>query len=323
MAGRALILYNRLSENPLPDELDVLDQVAVVEEALQKLGYEVRREWFNLDLSRAKEVIGSFAPDFVFNLVESVDGKGRLIYLAPALLEAMNMPFTGSGAQSIFLTSNKVLTKQFFRYSDIPTGEWFSTAEAELVAPDKRYIIKPLWEDGSVGITEEGVFHGNDPALPAAAAPLNPEDYFIEEYIHGREFNISMLGGPNGPQVMPPAEIRFIDFPEGKPHILGYKSKWVEDSFEYIHTVRSFDFPESDRPLLDRVSEISLRCWKEFNLKGYVRVDIRVDRDGKPFVLEINANPCISPDAGFYAACRKAGLEFTEVIERIIYDTKR
>ena len=323
MKPRALILYNKIGEDPLPDELDVLNQVGVVEEALHKLGYTVKREWFDLDLARAKKVIGDYGPDIVFNLVESVDGKGRLIGLAPELLEAMKVPFTGSGAQAILITSDKVLTKQLLVLNGIPTGEWFSVDETGMLSPHKRYIIKPLWEDGSVGISEEGVFSGDDPALRAYIAKTDRSDYFIEEYIHGREFNISLLGGPDGPQVLPPAEIRFVDFPEGKPHVLGYRSKWEEDSFEYIHTVRSFDFPASDRDLLEKVKGISLQCWKVFGLKGYVRVDIRVSEKGDPCVLEINANPCISPDAGFYAACKTAGLEFTGVISRIINDALR
>jgi len=84
--------------------------------------------------------------------------------------------------------------------------------------------------------------------------------------------------------------------------------------------VRTFDFPESDKALLDKLSKICYECWESFSLKGYVRVDIRVDEKNNPFVLEINANPCISPDAGFYAACSKAGSKFTAAISDIIYD---
>jgi len=119
---------------------------------------------------------------------------------------------------------------------------------------------------------------------------------------------------------LPPAEIKFIDFPEGKPHILGYESKWDEDSFEYKNTVRTFEFEESDKTLLSKLTKICYDCWNSFKLKGYVRVDIRVDEKNNPYVLEINANPCISPDAGFYAACNRAGIKFTTVISEIIFD---
>jgi len=318
--GKAVILYNKLSENPLQDELDVLDQVAVVESALNELGHDVFREEFDLDMNRVKNALQEINPKFVFNLVETVDGKGNLIFLAPALLESLKIPFSGSGLHSMYLTSNKILAKEAFRNHNIPTGEWFMADQCDKLNKSKRYIVKPLWEDGSVGISEQGVFYGNDPEIKNYFKNRNPKDYFIEEYIHGREFNISVLGGKSGPKVLPPAEIKFIDFPEGKPHILGYESKWDEDSFEYKNTVRTFDFPESDKILLDKLNKICYDCWESFGLKGYVRVDIRVDEKNNPFVLEINANPCISPDAGFYAACSKAGIKFTKVISEIIYD---
>ena len=136
----------------------------------------------------------------------------------------------------------------------------------------------------------------------------------------GREFNLSILGGNDGPQVMPPAEILFVDYPNGKHKIVGYNAKWTEDSFEYNHTPRTFNYKKSDEELLSRLKIMALQCWNGFELKGYVRVDFRVDREGIPYVLEINGNPCISPESGFVAATKKAGLKFPRVIERIIED---
>jgi len=322
MAQSVTILYNRISETPLPDELDVLSQVEVVEQALGELDVKCNREWMDLDLLRTKERLTELKPDLVFNLVETVDGKGRLNFLAPALLESLSIPFTGSGTQGIYLTSGKVLAKQVLQASGIRTGAWFRADQLEQLDMNKKYIVKPIWEDGSVGISEEGVFSGNTRELRAYLSTIKRDDYFIEEYIHGREFNISVLGGPGGPTALPAAEIRFVDFPEGRPHVLGYKSKWEEDSFEYTHTVRSFDFAEKDSALIKQLQEIAVQCWNAFELKGYVRVDFRVDETGKPYVLEINANPCISPDAGFYAASQRAGLSFTDVIRNILYDAE-
>ncbi len=89
-------------------------------------------------------------------------------------------------------------------------------------------------------------------------------------------------------------------------------------SFEYKNTVRTFDFEEKERDLLDQIREISMKCWNVFGLRGYARVDFRVSEEGHPFVLELNANPCIAEDSGFMAACRHAGLDNSEVIKRII-----
>ena len=317
---KVLILINKITENPTADELDVLQQVKAVEEALTVLGHESMREFVDLNLSTTKNTILSWNPDVVFNLVEGIDGKGQLIFIAPALLESMNMPFTGSGLNSMFITSDKTLTKEKLRVHGLPTPEWSINNENLKLSLDKFYIVKPCWEDGSVGIDDHSIFKGNDPGLADYLKEHAAQKVFIEEFIKGREFNISILGGPDGPEVLPPAEIKFINFPEGKPQIVGYRSKWDEESFEYHNTPRTFEFPVEDQPLIAKMKEICYKCWQVFNLKGYVRVDFRVDESNNPQVLEINANPCISPDAGFNAACSQAGYTFPEVIERIIYD---
>ena len=156
---------------------------------------------------------------------------------------------------------------------------------------------------------------------------------FAEAYIEGREFNLSLLASEDSkgrpvsvgrgkpcPEVLPPAEIRFDSYPAGKVRVVGYRSKWDEDSFEFTHTPRSFDFPDCDNALLVDLKDLALRCWELFDLRGYARVDFRVDGAGRPWILEVNANPCLSPDAGFAAAAARAGLPFTEVLNRIIGD---
>lgn len=320
---KVLIIHNKISENALQDELDVLDQADVVEKAFKDLGYEIYREDFDLNIQRVKDSIQRINPQFIFNLVETVDGKGFLSFMAPALFESMKIPFSGSGSHAMYITTNKILTKEAFVKVGIPTGEWFSKTDVNKLNPNKRYIVKPYGEDGSVGISEDAVFRGNDPRIIEFINQNKSDGFFIEEYIHGREFNISVLGGKNGARVMPPAEMKYYGYPEDKPFVLGYKAKWDEASFEYQNTIRTFDFPESDKNLLEKVKQISIDCWNKFNLSGYVRVDIRVDENDNPYVLEINANPCISPDAGFYVACKEAGLEFTEVISEIIHDAQR
>jgi D-alanine-D-alanine ligase len=110
----------------------------------------------------------------------------------------------------------------------------------------------------------------------------------------------------------------FIGFPENKLKILDYRAKWEEGSREYETTVRNYDFPASDAPLIEELGKIALRCWDTFGLNGYARVDFRVDEAGRPFVLEINANPCIAPDSGFVAAAAVSKLGYEELIGRIV-----
>ncbi|MHB8830319.1 MAG: hypothetical protein ACYC6Q_12440, partial [Syntrophales bacterium] len=162
---------------------------------------------------------------------------------------------------------------------------------------------------------------------------------YAERFIEGREFSVSLLarqkplllpaqGTAAGtvlsekydPEVLPPAEMLFDAYPPGKVRVVGYKAKWVEESFEFAGTTRSFAFSPSDVPLLARLADLALQCWRLFDLRGYARVDFRVDAEGRPWILEVNVNPCLSPDAGFLAAAAQAQTSSTAVLERIISD---
>jgi D-alanine-D-alanine ligase len=118
-------------------------------------------------------------------------------------------------------------------------------------------------------------------------------------------------------QVLPPAEIDFVGFPAGRPRIVDYEAKWSGHSFAYLNTPRRFDFPPSDAPLLDRLSALAHEAWSLFGVTGYARVDFRVDAAGEPWLLELNVNPCLTPDAGFVAAAERAGLGYDALIAAI------
>ncbi len=119
---------------------------------------------------------------------------------------------------------------------------------------------------------------------------------------------------------LPVAEIDFVDFPQDKPKIVGYKAKWDESSFEYTNTVRTFETLTEDGSLKEELESIAKQCWYLFDLKGYARVDFRVNNKGEIFVLEINANPCIASNSGFIAAVKEAGISFIELFDKIMCD---
>jgi D-alanine-D-alanine ligase len=192
-------------------------------------------------------------------------------------------------------------------------------SKPKLLKPGRKYIIKPIWEDGSLGITSDSVFECK-PGFEAKLKGLDDAHWFIEDFIDGREFNISLLAGKDGPEVLPPAEIVFVNYDESRPRIIDFKAKWEIDSFEYINTVREFPGNKINNHLATNLKEAALACWHLFSLKGYARVDVRTDNNDNVFVIEINGNPCISPDGGFVAATREAGYPFTEVLQRIIND---
>ena len=318
--NKVVILYNKLSENPQPDELDVLTQVELVGDTLKELGYEISNVPFSFEIVKVINTLKEIEPLFVFNLVEAIDNKGELCYFGPAVLDHLHIPYSGVQLEGMFVTTTKLLTKKTLKSNTIPTADWIELNELEKIEPSFRYILKPIWEDGSLGLDFDSVFYGNDKTYIDKLKNVNRNKFFIEKYIEGREFNISVIGGKNGPEVMPHAEMQFINFPEGKPKIMGYSAKWSEDTFDYIQTQRTFDLKECDNPLLDKLTDICLKCWKIFNLKGYARIDFRVDTDNNPFVLEVNANPCLSPGSGLYAATQKKGYSFKDVMEKVIED---
>ena len=318
--SKIIILINRLSDQPTVDELDVIDQVNAVEKSLDELGLIHEREFVDNNLNSLVDKLNGEPGGIAFNLVESLNNNGGLVYFIPALVESMNYPLTGNPSDAMFLTTQKPVAKKVMRGMGIPTPERWTARDSVDLDPGKQYIVKPSREDASVGINDENVFCGSDQGILEKFRDRWGDHFFIEEFITGREFNLSVLGGPNGPEVLSPAEMLYKDFPAGKPAIMGYAAKWDESAFEYRNTTRTFDLPESDHVLLEQLKEICYRCWSAFNLRGFARVDFRVDQHNQPYVLEINANPCISPDSGFYNAAIRSGFTFTEVVQRIVND---
>ncbi|HVP12629.1 MAG TPA: D-alanine--D-alanine ligase [Phycisphaerae bacterium] len=327
---KVVILHDRISEDARTDERDALVQAEAVSSALAELGHAPTTAQFSLDLPAVSDHLRQLEPDIVFNLVESVESLGSLIHLAPALLDSLSIPYTGAPTEAVFLTSNKLLAKQLLAANGVATPPWFTTASHQAgfaQGQSGRYIVKSVWEHASVGLDESAVLEAG--RLEDLTGELRTRENrlggqaFAERYIDGREFNLSVLAGGDGPHVLPHAEIRFVDYGDDRLRIVGYAAKWDEQSFEYSHTPRSFDFGPGDAGLLRELSRIALECWRLFDLRGYARVDFRIDRAGKPWVLEINANPCLSPDAGFAAAAQRAGLEFTEVVRRIVADVRK
>jgi len=325
---RIAVVHGEVAQDAGRDEKDVLAQVAFVSRGLAEMGHEPIAVAVSPDLEAASRQLADIEPALVFNLTETLCGRGNLIHVVPALLDALGLPYTGAGTEAMFLTSNKVLAKKWLGAAGLPTPPWFSPSHRCQELPvSGPWLVKSVWEHASIGLDEDSVIpEATRERLLGRIAQCRDKlggTWLAEAFIDGREFNLSLLADECGPELLPPAEIRFDAYPPGKVRLVGYRSKWEEGSFEFNHTPRSFDFPEADAPLLARLRELAFRCWELFDLRGYARIDFRIDREGNPWILEVNANPCLSPDAGFYAAVLQAGLDVRKVLARIVRDAPR
>ncbi|NJD19660.1 MAG: D-alanine--D-alanine ligase [Gemmatimonadetes bacterium] len=323
LPGRWVVLHGATGRPLPPDEQDTLDQAEAVAAALGRLGHEAVVLGASLDLGMVACALAKLRPEGVFNLVESLEGQARFAPLAPALVETLRIPFTGCSASALHATTDKLAAKQRMAAAGVPTPAWLprhgGTEQTPL--PAQRWILKPVDEDASVGLDADSVVHAADAAALGAAlgqrTPVVGRELFAEEFVEGREIRIGLLGGPDGVGALPPSELVFVDFPAGRPRILDYRAKWEKTSFEYTHTRWSLEFALRDAPLLEELTGLARRCWDLFGLNGYARVEFRVDAERRPWVLEVNGNPCLAPDSGFIEAARHAGHGFDEVVRRI------
>ncbi len=319
---RVIVLHDSIASSADPDQLDTLVEVEAVTAALRKRGHQIESLAVTLDLQHLSDRLSVARPDLVFNLVETLNNTGRLCHLVPAVLDQLGIPYTGAGSSTILDTTSKLITKHRLRSLGIATPDWYTpgSRSVEDFQPG-LYILKPVWEDASVGLEEDSVVEANSIADLLEAGHRRESGlgrvWFAEQFIPGREFNIAVWGSFIEPQLLPVAEIIFSNWEPGKHKVLGYRSKWDLDSFEYKNTTRTFDFAPVDNSLITDLQEISRKCWRLFEFRGYGRVDLRVTEDGQPYVLEINANPCIAPNAGFTAACAQAGISYRNMLERI------
>ncbi len=293
-----------------------------VEEALRARGYPavivpLRGE--------VEELAEQYPPTewVVFNLVDG--GEGRLFEEARVAwaLEAMGYCFTGARGDVLALTTHKGRTKSLLAQYGIPTPPWRIVHHEDELRDDADVglaypvIVKPVAEDGSVGVEYPAVAHCLSDVRQRVAyiRETYRQAALVEAFISGREFNVALWGEP--PQLLPLAEIDFSAFPDPCQRIVSYAAKWEEQSFEYHHTPAVFA-PSLDDALRSAISSVAVAVWELIGCQGYARIDMRVSAEGKPYVIEVNCNPDIAPDAGFFRAACQAGMSYADMVEHIL-----
>ncbi|MCS7120022.1 MAG: ATP-grasp domain-containing protein [Nitrososphaerota archaeon] len=320
---RVAVAYNLTSELHKGENLDYISEVEVEEEAknvgeaLEKLG--IRFEMFPLggDLGDFISDLKRFNPDVAINLCEGAFGESHHEMNVPSIFELLGIPYTGSPPLSLGICQNKGLAKKILSASGILTPrycilddprDWRGQIEFPL-------FVKPLQEDASLGISRENYVQNSEQLKERVEyiCKTYRQPALVEEYICGRELNISILGNEE-PIVLPISEIIF-EFEE-EPRIVDYRAKWVKESEEYKKTkpICPADLEAKTRM---KVEKAALSAYKALYCRDYARVDMRLKNDS-PIVLEVNPNPDISIEAGFARSLRAAGIPYEEFIKKII-----
>jgi D-alanine-D-alanine ligase len=299
-----------------PDEIDTILAAEAVAAALDRRGYGTEILALGPELG-GLDLLPSRRPRIVFNLVDAIGGDGRLAPMVPARLDALGLPYTGAPASAWLDTLSKIGTKLKLVHAGLPTPAWSS--DGHDLDPDAAVIVKPVWEHGSLGMDETCVMRGADAARAIVERTARwRTEHFAEGFVDGREFNVSLLETERGVDVLPIAEILFEGFEKGAARIVGYDAKWTPESAAFTGTPRRFGIERTEPELAGTLADLSRAAWALFGVRGYTRVDFRVTPDGRPFILEVNMNPCLTPDAGFAAAAEEAGLAYDDLIDQIV-----
>ena len=324
MRQRVAVIHNAVS----PSRYDllgerqavagVLDAVEAVSIALSELDYEVVSVPMEPPVEEAVARLKSLDVDLVFNLFEGFSGCPETEAEIADVLVTLGVPYTGCPAPVLRLGLDKARVKEILRYDGIDTPA-FQVLNSETVSAFRlRYpcIVKPCGEDASHGISQESVVD-SPCALKEQVARVS-DSYggraLVEEFIDGREFNVTVLSNSNV-SVLPVSEIDY-DLPSGAARILTYAAKWEPTSPEYGGTkaVCPARITNGDRA---RIEEVALHVFRLLGCRGYARIDLRADRKGRMNVLEVNPNPDISPGSGAVRQAEAAGMTYAQFIRTI------
>ncbi len=329
-------------------EYGVLDEVRSVERALKadgnKHNFETKIVPVALDVYKLIDELKENRPDMIFNLCESLDGDPTQEMNVAALFELMKIPYTGNTALTLGLALNKARVKEILNYYDIPTSAHYLCNNSSKfrengyskLAGKFPLIVKPSREDASIGIENKSVVY-NDEELKMRIEHILDEykqPALIEQYIDGREINVSVVGNvdpetndENDLIVFPISEIDFSTLPSDYPKIVSYNSKWMYKTVEFAGSKAVCPAQNLSPELEKRIQDTAKRVYKIIGASDYARVDFRV-KDGIPYVLELNPNPDIASDVdedtGFTRSAKAYGWSYEELIQNIIsYASKR
>jgi D-alanine-D-alanine ligase len=298
-----------------PTEADVLG-------CLQKLGHEVETLAVFNDAVAIVDKLKSFAPEVVFNLTESFHSNRAHEPNIPALLELMNVRYTGARPDGLMLCKDKALAKKVLAYHRVRVPHFVISQESRPLKRLRRFVfpafVKPVGEESSDGISKASFTRSEEEALDRARFVHEKFhcDALIEEFIDGRELYLSVMGNKKL-TVFPPREIFFDQVPEDEPKFATFKAKW-DDAYRKKWGIQNGPARELPAGLDEKLARVARKVYRVLKIQGLGRIDIRLTSAGEIVTIEANPNPSLARDEDFAQAAASAGIEYDVLIQKIL-----
>jgi len=314
-----------------PDDLKAKDDSRMekyrteydVKQALLRIGHEVQVIGVYDDLAPLRKTIEEWKPDIAFNLLEDFAGNSALDYYVVSFFEMMRLPYTGSNPRGLLLARDKALSKKLLAFHRIsvpdfevfPFGKKLGRRLRRMAYP---VIVKSLMEEGSIGIAKASYVE-NEKELRERVNLIHEKvkgDAIVEQFIDGRELYVTVMGGLKL-EVLPIRELVFGNMEPGVPKMATYKVKWDAKYRERWGIEYQFarNLPNG---MAEHVGHVCKRIYRTLGMSGYGRIDLRLDANGKLYVLEANPNPGIARDEESTLSAIKAGFSYDSFIQHIL-----
>ncbi len=311
------------SKDALAPPIDPL--LGQLDAALAENGHTTRRLAVDDAVQPLIDELTKEQPELVFNLAESFRGKSALESNVAALLNLLDLRYTGSSPAGLILAGDKTLTKKVLAFHGIQSAKFATMYRGQVDwSGDIKFplLVKPPQEDASLGITQKSVVNDVKELLDVISS--TQQEYqspvLVEEFIDGREFYVGVIGNSKV-EALPIIELDFSKFPAGLPKIASWEAKWGDDGdekgaqFEGTKSIFPTDLSEE---LTSKIQQVAIDSFQALRLRDYARVDLRVTAEQEVYVIEANPNCYLEQTSEFARSAQKAGLEYPALIARIV-----
>lgn len=289
---------------------------------LRKIGHEVEPLGVETDLGIIRSAIDAFKPHIVFNMLEAFHNVAIFESNVVSYLELLKIPYTGCNPRGLLLAKDKGLSKKLMAYHRIPMPEFAVFRRGQKIRVPKALtfpmIVKSLTAESSVGISQASVVE-DEQKLRERIAFIHESigtDALVERFIDGRELYVGVMGNQRL-RVFPVWEMQFTKMPDDVHRIATERVKW-NPKYQDKYGIQTAELKDAPDGAGDRIRHLCKRVYRSLELSGYARIDLRLDKDGKIYVLEANPNPQIAQNEDFAESAKQAGMPYTDLLQQII-----